>query len=246
MNEAEYSRMDRAETSGWWFVAKREFVRAVLDGLAIPIPGRSLLDAGCGAGATLRAFSNSDGGAGSFGLDPSPEALHFAGKKCDAQLVCGSAESMPFEDRSFSMVLMLDVLEHLRDDRGAASGALRVLSPGGILVMTVPAYPFLWCDHDVALHHHRRYLRSSIRNVLHGAGFEILYLGHAYATVLPLVVLLRLLRRIRPRAAPEADIGEVHPLINQILLGILRLESRLLRRIPLPFGSSILAVARRP
>ncbi|MCA1595449.1 MAG: class I SAM-dependent methyltransferase, partial [Chloroflexi bacterium] len=257
MNRAEYARMDEAEVSGWWFAGKRLFLRAVMQRAGVDLSVGRLLDAGCGTGATLRsvrpaALDPSGFVPEAWGLDMSAEALHFASQKCGAGLVCGSAEALPFADRTFQTVLLLDVLEHLDDDRKGAAEALRVLVPGGCLAVTVPAYPSLWSDHDVALHHRRRYVRRQINTLLRDAGFHVLYLGHAYASVLPIVAAVRLARRVSSahcrtaNSVPCADLGDVHPFLNSLLLNVMRLESRILERRTLPFGSSILAIAQRP
>lgn len=242
--------MDASELGGWWFAGKRLFVRSVLDGAGVDLSHGRLLDAGCGTGAVLRVLrpgstASEDGLPATWGLDAAIEALRFARQKCEAGLVCGSAEAIPFADQSFQMVLMLDVLEHLDDDGRGASEAMRILAPGGHLVVTVPAYPTLWSDHDVALHHRRRYLRRQVGTLLENAGFQVLYLGHAFASVLPVVAILRLVRHSRPSRAPQADVGDVHPLLNALLLRLMQVEAGILRRTPLPFGSTIVALARR-
>jgi SAM-dependent methyltransferase len=249
--------MDAQESSGWWFVGKRFFVRSMLS-LRIPAERRGpLLDAGCGTGATLRtlaAAASSDspavtshaGTAGFFGLDPAPDALHFARNKCGCSLVCGSAESSPFANQSFGTVLLLDVLEHLDDDRGALRDAYRILEPGGYLVLTTPAFPFLWSGHDVALHHRRRYLLPQVDALLEDTGFERTYLGHAFASIFPVAVAVRLGRRLLRSRAIQADVGTVNPVFNRLLTAIVWLESRLCPYVRFSAGTSILALARRP
>jgi len=139
----------------------------------------------------------------------------------------------------------MDVLEHLDRDLDAVCEIRRVLRPGGYLLLSVPAYPALWCDHDVALHHRRRYTRATAGALLDRAGLQTIHLGHGYASVLIPALCVRLLRRRFPPRSPRADIGVVGFPLNQILTGVMWLETLVAQWLPLPCGTSILAVARR-
>jgi SAM-dependent methyltransferase len=149
-----------------------------------------------------------------------------------------------------AMVGLFDVLEHLDDDLGMLRWILSVLEPGGVLVLTVPAHPFLFGGIDELAHHRRRYRRRELRQKLVAAGFQVRLLTHFMAPLLPLLVARRwlgerLLRRRRAalRMGPEFA---VVPGINGILRGVLGLERRWIRAFPVPFGSSIISVAVRP
>ncbi|HET6387623.1 MAG TPA: class I SAM-dependent methyltransferase [Armatimonadota bacterium] len=247
MNRDEYARMDAQESTGWWFVAKRRFVTSLLEHRGLTGDLFPLLDGGCGTGAALRAMAalGSNQAAGICGLDPSVDALNRARRKSNARLVCGSMERCPFAAGAFHTILLLDVLEHLDHDQAALQEAWRALAPGGRLVITVPAYPLLWSDHDVALHHRRRYRRRDLERLLSESGFETLYLGHIFASVFPLALLARIARRIFPPPSPSADIGAAPTALNRSLIELLRLESLLARKAPLPFGTSLLSLARK-
>jgi SAM-dependent methyltransferase len=158
---------------------------------------------------------------------------------------------LPFCDDSFDAVTMLDVLEHLSDDRLALAEVWRVLRPGGALVMSVPAYQKLWSAHDEALHHFRRYEYRGLRRVLHQAGFAVPLLSFAMSLMPPIAWLWRRFvlpfKPRRPRDARRHSEGAilpaVPPVLNRALISYLEVEGKLVARRPLRFGTSLVAVA---
>jgi SAM-dependent methyltransferase len=161
-------------------------------------------------------------------------------------LELASAERLPFAAASFDLVTALDVLEHLDRDDLAAREIARVLRPGGLLVATVPALPSLWSEHDEALDHRRRYRPRSFRRLLGEAELEIELLSYTVSVLFPAIFLFRRLQRLRrsPRD-PRTSLVPVPPILNRLLIGLLRLEGRLLPHLRLPFGVSLIAVARK-
>ena len=149
------------------------------------------------------------------------------------------------------MVGMFDVLEHLDDDVGVLRALHAALAPGGMLVLTVPAHPWLFDEMDTLAHHRRRYRLGELREKLEAADFELVQVRHFMALLVPLLVVARALGRLlrgrlrNPAARRDAELGVV-PLLNPVLLGAPRLEGGLSRVLPLPFGTSLVAVARRP
>lgn len=242
MDPAEIERMARHEDWYWWHRARRSIVQKTLqrhvgDGLRI-------LDVGCGSGATtqiLRRFGSV------LAFDLEPAALRFARGR-GLTVARSRAQPLPLRDRALDLVVALDVLEHLEDDRTAALEVLRVLSPGGLFLATVPAYPFLWSRHDEALHHKRRYTKPQLQHLLESAGFEILISSYFMLPAFPPAWILRILQR---RSAPQ-DPREFDPYpaiprwLDALLGGAIALEGHLVGRLPLPFGLSVLALARRP
>jgi SAM-dependent methyltransferase len=146
---------------------------------------------------------------------------------------------------------LFDVLEHLDDDRGMLRFLHEILVPGGALVLTVPAHPFLFDDRDELAHHRRRYRRGELRRKLGEAGFEIRVLTHFMAALVPPLLLGRVItgllpRSIRRRRERQALEFRVVPGVNGLLRAVLGLERAFLRVAPLPFGSSLIAIATRP
>jgi SAM-dependent methyltransferase len=148
------------------------------------------------------------------------------------------------------MVGMFDVLEHIDDDEATLRWLFSVLEPGGVLVLTVPAHPFLFDEADVMAFHRRRYRRRELLEKLRRAGFAVRLLTHFMAPLVPLMMVTRpigrLLRRGRPADAHRDREMEVVPVVNPLLRGLLAVERALLRVARPPFGTSLLAVAALP
>jgi SAM-dependent methyltransferase len=242
MDTREYTRLAEHEEWYWWHRAREMIVHRVLRRHA-PAAAR-ILDVGCGTGATtasLRPFGSV------LGLDIGREALIRASER-NLPVARSSAVRLPVRPGAFDVVVALDVLEHLDDDLAAAREIRLALAPGGLLLATVPAYPFLWSSHDIALGHRRRYARRQLLKVLESAGFEVELCSYVMSAILPAAMAVRLAERLRPRADRPAESGylPVPPLLNSLLTHLVGLDGYLVRWVKLPFGLSVLALARRP
>jgi SAM-dependent methyltransferase len=202
-----------------------------------------LMDVGCGTGVTLEEFGRHGW---ICGLDLSGLALAYA-KKRDAGFAVLQADlrSLPIASSSLSAVLAFDVIEHLDDDVGATREIGRVLRPGGVAILNVPAFASLWSEKDTANHHLRRYTRATLRPVVEQGGLRIERITYSNAILFPAIWCARRFQRIAGR--PWNSKAEYHPgpLLNSVLLGVLRFERRLIRLLDLPFGTSVTCVARR-
>jgi SAM-dependent methyltransferase len=242
VNDAEYDKMRDLEDHYWWFVGRRRTALALLD-QQLPTPNRpDVLDLGCGTGAVAQALDLTHT---VTGLDMSEKALDYCRARGLTRLVQGDAMALPFPDASFDAVIALDVFEHLPDDEASFRECLRVLRPGGVLVLSVPAFRFLWGPHDVALHHFRRYTRSQVGERLTRNGFTIEKLTYAVFLLFPFVVLSRLADKFR-RGPAQARLPIVAPNINRILTAVQAREGQILLRRNLPWGSSVVCAARKP
>lgn len=241
MEAAEYQRMHELEERHWWFRAKRRLVYSLLDrwtGAA----DRRVLDLGCGTGMTLRELPERYRG---IGIDPSAEALALCRERGLRALARASATELPLAEGSTDVVLALDILEHIEDDALALREIARVLRPGGLAILTVPAFPFLWSSHDESLHHKRRYTRRALERRLAASGLAVRAGGYGQATVLPAAALLRLGRRWLSRPGPRSngsDVGEVPALANALAYRLTSWEVPLVRRGRLPLGLSLVYV----
>ncbi|MBI2862552.1 MAG: class I SAM-dependent methyltransferase [Chloroflexi bacterium] len=234
----------QVEEQHFWFRARSETISACLNRW-LPNPTR-ILEVGCGNGNVLRAMRQRlEADVLLVGLDIYQEGLKNAATLVSAEWIQGDALALPFGE-VFDVVGLFDVLEHLPDDRSALMSVHEVMRPGGLVFLTVPAHQKLWSYFDVLSHHQRRYSKGELAQKLVGAGFELKFLSYYMAITLPLVFLGRWLAKSNNAStvlAGEMDL-RIYPILNELLLWALRAERYLLLRRGLPFGTSLLAVAR--
>ncbi len=242
MDHAEYERMYRMEDRHWWFRAKRELVAKAL---AREAGGRRLriLDAGCGTGKVAEEFRR-------FGdvvsLDLFPEAMDFCKERKLGGLVQGSCTDLPFADGAFDVVIALDILEHIEHDQQAMTEFQRVVRPGGAVIVTVPAHPFLWSYHDEFLHHFRRYTRTELAAKTQAAGLRADKYTYWNAALFPAVALFRAMRGRKADKPTGTDTDQVPPAwLNAAVLAYLRLENRITAAWGQAFGVSLYGVFRK-
>ena len=180
------------------------------------------------------------GGQQHVNLDLIPEGL------VPGEGVCGSATQLPFADETFDVVSAFDVVEHCADDTRAVAELARVLTPGGRMLLSVPAYQWAWSDHDVRAGHHRRYTRPQLVRLVEGAGMQVLRATYAFGGVFPIFLAERLRRRLSPASEGDTRLPEVSPRTDRVLMGLCAMDARVLRRRDLPFGSSVFLAAVKP
>ena len=228
----------------WWYRARADLLRVALE----PYVGRPhrLLDVGSADGPSVAWLRGRPAQLVSLDLDS-------RGLRPPAG-VCGSVLQLPFADGAFDVVTAFDVVEHCDPEWRALAELCRVLAPGGRLLMSVPAYQWAWSDHDVANGHLRRYTRGRAVAAVEQAGLVVERATYAFAAVFPLFAGERLLRRARRRLGGHAADGpadvvgvpHVSPAVERLLLGLTRLDERVLPRADLPVGSSVLVAAVKP
>ncbi len=241
----ELAAMRAAEDGHWWYRGLRAVVRLHWDRHVAPaFQGRPwLLDVGCGTGGNLGALATL---AEPFGIDASPAAVTYCRTRGLAGTAVATAAALPFGDGAFDVVLCCDVLGHRSlPDRGAPLAEIaRVLRPGGVLLLNLPAYPWLLSPHDAAYGQDRRFGRAEARGLVADAGLEVLSATHWNGLLLPAAVAARLWRRARGRPGSDLVLGAGGPgAVGAVALG---LEQLLLRVAPLPAGLSVFLAARRP
>jgi dolichyl-phosphate beta-glucosyltransferase len=249
MDDERFEVMARLERDHWWFAAKRRLVRrAIADQL--PMREGAVADVGCGTGAMVDDLA-ADGFAPVVGTDASTTAIGFAAAAARAAAPTSDhlvtvAEALPFRTGSLRCLTSLDVVEHLDDDVVALREYRRVLAPGGVVVLTVPAYQWAWSDHDVALGHRRRYTARALADAAEAAGLSVERVTYFHAfLVLPALLLRRTpLGRVLGGSSPE-EASFLSPSLNRLIGGWCRIEGALARRFGLPAGLSVLLVARR-
>ncbi|HYC31687.1 MAG TPA: class I SAM-dependent methyltransferase [Gemmatimonadales bacterium] len=231
------------ERTHWWFTARREILQSVTERYVRD--GGRILDVGCGTGYFIESLRDRYE---VHGVDPSPIAVRLCRERGLDQVRLGSAYQLErCDDRGFDAVYFLDVIEHLDDDVLALREAIRVLEPGGVVVVTVPAFMFLWSDHDVVNEHRRRYRRSQLEKVLRSVGLTVERLTYFNFYLFSLATMERVTSRVtRRRSSKELTMPPA--LINRLMGETFRLERERVadaKALPFPFGLSLLAVGRK-
>lgn len=243
MNAEEYTNLEAIEADHWYYAGKREFAVAWLRRARPPAPENLLLDCGAGTGRFAQEMARH---CRVLVLDDHEEALRILRTRFHPEQILSLAgDRVPLPDESIDYVTALDVLEHTPDDRAVVEGFHRLLRPGGIALVTVPASMALWSDWDEALHHFRRYSRLQLQALFPAAQWEIVHLNYTNVFAYPAVWLVRKWRRWFPRRSGEARTEDRLP--PRWLNGLLRtlFVAPALWRWPQPFGVSLLLVARR-
>lgn len=244
MERPEYQKLYELEDSYWWFIGRRQLVKALIEQWMLPGLVGSILDVGCGTGGNL-AFLEPWGVAA--GIDISPLALDFARRRSIPRLAQASAMALPYANSSFGLVTVFDLLYHrwvTNDDR-VLRECHRVLRPGGWLMVMDSALPALWSRHDEIFYARQRYTLEEMCQMVSGAGFRLYKFSYANTLLLPMTAAVRWLAR----RLPAASSAEMHPLpswLNQLLAGALSLEAWWLRRGAFPVGSSVFCLAQKP
>ncbi len=243
MREDELDRMYRLEDRYWWFTSRRRLVRWCLRKLGLA-GGALVLDAGSGTGGTYAAVRDI---VQLVGCDKSEHALRYCKRRGMELLCAGDVQRLPFADASFDAVISCDVLEHVPDDAAAVREMLRVTRPGGYLVATVPALPWLWSEHDEALEHLRRYEKKQLRELVEAAGWRVLRLNYVLASLLlPIVVFRRAKAALSRADRPRVDLYEMPGPINAALAAVSSMDAWLSLRVPEPPGPSLVVIGQRP
>jgi len=235
-----------AEPTHFWFRGFRTFVAPVIHEIAAGRHDLRMLDCGCGTGFNLTTMLGPYGKA--FAFDLTPDALMRA-RQSGRPLVRAHIEHIPFASGSFDLATSFDVLQSVPDDRGALREIARVLKPGGHVVLNVTALDIMRGDHSDVWGELRRYNRESAARLMDAAGLQAVRMSYLFASLLPLMLAVRLAQRVqRTWREPSGDADLTVPAapVNAVLTGIVKGEAALARRVPMPFGSSLLIVGRKP
>jgi SAM-dependent methyltransferase len=243
MEAHEYEKMAEVEDRTWWYDALHRNLLLAIDRFR-PAPALRLLDAGCGTGGFLRALGSVDSGDRLFGLDVWQPACTLTAVRSRRPVVRGAIDYLPFADGAVDCLVSADVLCHQSvDPLLALREARRCLSARGILVLSLPAYQWLMSYHDERVQTVRRFTRRGVLRLLDDAGFSPLYTTYWNTLLFPIMALRRLL--VRP-AGQESDVHPYPRPVERLFGALLACERALLRAgARLPFGGSVLMVARR-
>lgn len=241
MDSSVYRLMAQTQEAHWWFAGRRKILRAIIAQLRLPARAR-ILEIGCGTGGNLPMLTQ-------FGTVCAVEIDDFALARAREVSNCEIQKGwlpdrIPFQGQLFDLVCLLDVLEHVEDDEAALSAVAKRIKPGGLAVVTVPAYPWLYGSHDRLHHHYRRYTAGHLRRKATVAGLQVLRLGYFNALLFPLIAAVRLCKRVLPSGEQDEAVLPGHRL-NRWLYGVLSFEAAFVPRAFFPFGATCIAVLER-
>lgn len=245
MEKGEYKKMFDAEDSYWWYVGRRFIVRDFLERY-LPVRQGPVVDVGCGTGINLKLLE--EFGTPVIGVDSSKEALTYCRSRGFMNVRLIRSHEVLASHSSVHLITMLDVLEHIRDEADALRMVREALTSDGYLLITVPAYQFLWSEHDIALHHFRRYTADNLRSVLKKNGFSIVRTSYIITFSLPLIIGYRVFKGVINRFLmdrPRTSHVYLPDILNNFFIWLLKIESKIVRNIDLPFGTSIIAIAKK-
>ena len=237
-----FQKMLKLESSHWWFVARRKIIQRAINNLDLPRNIR-ILDAGCGNGDNLSLLST-------FGDLVAFEKNEYALKTAKSKKI-GEIYKAELPDKlpntvktNFDLIALLDVLEHIDDDSKSLTTVRKLMNNKGIILITVPAFQWLWSEHDVIHHHKRRYSKSELREKLDSSGFRIKYISYFNTLLFPFALVERIGQKIFSPSNPEI-LELPNNKINFLLEKIFSLETIFMNKISLPFGLSLVAIAEK-
>ncbi len=243
MEHAVYQRMAQLEAKHWWFRARATILEQLLASQPLPAHAR-LLEVGSGTGANLKLLAALGD---VVAMEPDSTARALCQQHHGIEAIPGTLPNgVDLAPASFDLIAAIDVIEHVKEDRASLETLLGLLKPGGRLILTVPAFPFLWSGHDEEHHHQRRYRRRPLINMLTEAGFEVRYSSYYNCLLFPLVAMIRIAKNLLP-GDNHPDDTMPQPWLNNILYRAFASECRwVAKNRRLPFGVSLIAVATRP
>jgi SAM-dependent methyltransferase len=242
MERAVFDRMAELDQDHWWFLARRRILKRLIERVVCPPQRAKILEVGCGTGHNL-AMLKSFGSLDACELDRCARTV--ANKRLPGKVKSAKLPDLSMFKRSgYDLIALLDVLEHVPDDLASLRAIHMRLKPGGALLLTVPANPWMWSAHDAAHHHFRRYTKKQLEELFLRSGLEVQLLSYFNTLLFPLVAAARVVGKVTRKQSADDKLPSAW--VNSTLNAIFGLEAGLIGRLPMPFGVSLVAVVRRP
>ncbi len=243
MSPDAYLEMAETENTHWWFVSRRKILSRLLEGLGLPENAR-ILEVGSGTGGNLEMLSRF-GTVHAIEMDDTAREIARSRTGGDVAIERGVCpDEIPYHGQQFDLICLFDVLEHIDRDEETLKALSSMLAPGGQMLLTVPAYRWMWSAHDEYLHHHRRYSAREFRDKTAAAGLKLTRFSHFNAFLLPLAVAARLKDRIAGSGQSTGGAIPSGPL-NALFRAVFGSEAAVLSRTNLPVGLSMFGILRR-
>jgi SAM-dependent methyltransferase len=243
LKKVEYATMAEREQNYWWHLGRLRIIQTYIQRAKKNKETLKIMNIGCGTGGTidmLESFGEVDN------VDISDEAIKFMKERGYTRITKVDDIELPFRSKSYDLVGAFDVLEHIEDQVGALKEWKRILKDDGAVVITVPAYQWLWTDHDVSLHHKRRYTTQRLAEAAAEAGLKPEKQSYAVVFSLPLVAGFRLLNKALGRKADsETSYVSVPNWTNKAFTAMLYGEAKLHQKLKFPFGTSVVTILRK-
>lgn len=241
MDDSLYHLHYQQEESHWWFAARSIIVRDIIERYGNLKPGDTILDIGCGTGAIMKHLSEKYR---MVGIDMSPLAVKYSKKRGLTDVFLMPVQEFPRDKYNVKAAILLDVIEHIDDDVDVLRNAREIVGKDGRVIITVPAYPWLWSSHDLANHHKRRYTAETLRQSLEKAGLEPVKMTYYNTFLFPLAALKKLLSKWKAVDKASEAVDQPSGFINSLFYSIFAAERHLVPGMRLPFGVSLLTVAK--
>ena len=238
MDDSLYRTFFDVEERHWWFVGRQRIVRRILEDTGLRAGG-TVLDVGCGTGAFLKSL---EADFDVYGTDTSELAIAYCRKRGLRNVFQCTLDEFPREDMRFNLITLLDVIEHVDEDVALLKKAGSMLKSGGSIVITVPAYQFLWSRHDEVNRHKRRYSRKLLSESVVRAGLTLRKISYFNTILFPAALIQRIASKFSDSESDSTLSVPARP-VNTLLREVFAAERIVLSSLPLPFGLSILAVA---
>lgn len=246
MEQRVYSEMFNLEGKHWWFVARRAYLKQVISKFYKDKRGLQFCEIGSGTGGNLKMLSEY---AVVDSVEMNDESRQYIVDKNLPGVRYVSAGHLPYDlpyNDHYDGVFLLDVLEHVEDDRAALREIKSLMKEDTYLTLTVPAYQWLWSEHDVVNHHHRRYTRKKLSQMVTQEGYEICYSSYFNSILFPLAAINRVTNKFRKNAeVKNTTLSMPKPIVNSIFQRLFEMEKLFPTQCSVPFGLSIIVVAKK-
>jgi len=241
MDRATYDRMRALQADHWWFKGRRAILEGLIADLPLPTPAR-IVEVGCGPGGNLGMLAKFGEVSG---LEPDEASRAYAAEHAGVPVAAGALPGpLPFAPASLDLVCAFDVIEHVDDDTASVAALAGLLKPGGFLAATVPGQPWMWSRHDESHHHKRRYRMAPFRRLFEAAGLSVAKASYFNTLLFAPIAAVRAVKVATGSSNADDDEMPFAP-VNGLLAGVFGAEVHWLRRASLPFGVSLLVIARR-